>query len=176
MWLILFFRICLVGSFLFAVWKWGDWKNWKKYYPTVLFVMVVNLGASYITYHHGLWNYHQDQLVKTQSTVELINSFVMLPSSTFVFLSNFPVNRKLYQYGYILLWVLIFSSLEYIDKTIGGIYYSNGWLWQISTIFDIAMFSIIRLHHLSPLRAWLITLFLTGVILIVFNFGSAEMK
>lgn len=176
MWLIFLFRIGLVGIFLFAAWRWADWKGWKKYYPTVLFVMVVNLAASYITYHHTLWGYHPDPLIKTESTVELVNSFVMLPSSTFLFLSNFPEGSKLHQHVYILLWVVLFSSLEFIDKTLGGIYYSNGWAWQISALFDIVMFTIIRIHYLSPARAWLITLFFTGIILFVFNFGSVEMK
>ncbi len=43
---ILLFRICLFLLFLIAVFKTGDWKSWQKYYPTVLFVIVVNLVAS----------------------------------------------------------------------------------------------------------------------------------
>jgi hypothetical protein len=177
MWHILFFRIFLVLGFLFSAWRWGDWKNWEKYYPTILFVMVVNLFASFLTYHHALWNYTPDALVGTQTALELINSFVMLPSTTFVYLSKFPSYNKFCQYGYIVLWIAIYSGLEFIDHyVIKGIYYTNGWLWLTSTLFDCAMFSIIRLHHLHPFWAWLITLLLTAVILAVFNFGSAEMK
>lgn len=173
---ILLFRVCLILIFVLAVWRLGDWQNWRKYYPTVLFVMVINLGVSFITYHHILWNYSPDILIKTQSTVELVNSFIMLPAAVFTYLSRYPINNKFHQYGYILLWVVIFSGLEYVDTTLGGITYKNGWSWHMSSIFDIAMFSIIRMHHINPLRAWTITLVLTVVILVVFNFDSAEMK
>ncbi|HWR42258.1 CBO0543 family protein [Sporomusa sp.] len=177
MWLILLFRICLLGGILFVVWKWGDWKNRGRYYPTVLFIMTVNLAVCLITYHHTLWNYHPDALVKTQTTIELLNSFVMLPSTAFAFLSRFPYSSDaFYQYGYILLWALVFSTLEFIDKTIGGIYYEKGWSWEISTLFDCAIFLILRLHYVSPFWAWLITFVRTAVILVVFNFSSAEFK
>ncbi|GMB01229.1 CBO0543 family protein [Pelosinus sp. IPA-1] len=176
MWYILFFRIFLVFGFLLAVWKWGDWKNRENYYSTVLFIMVINLGASFLTYHHILWNYQPDALVKTQTTVELINSYVILPSATFIYLSNFPFNRKGRSNGYIALWILLFSSLELIDNVIGGMSYKNNWSWFCSSILDFAMFPIIRLHYESPLRAWIICLLITIIVLIVFDFSSAEMK
>lgn len=176
MWLILFFRVCLVLGFLLSAWRWGDWKGWEKYYATVLFVMVVNLAVSFITYHHILWNYSPDALVKTQTTVELINSFIMLPLATFLYLSKFPANNELYQYGYMIVWILIFSGLEFIDQTLGGISYKHGWSWLTSSIFDCAIFSIVRLHYLRPIYAWIATLVLTIVILALFNFASAEMK
>jgi len=175
---ILFFRFfVLLLGFVFSAWKWGDWKNREKYYPTVLFIMVVNLGASYLTYHYALWNYSPDTLVKTHTILEFINCFIILPSAAFTYLSKFPSNNKFHQFAYIALWVLIFSGLEFIDHyIIGGIYYTNGWSWLTSTIFDCAIFSILRLHHLNPLRAWIITFLLTAFILVIFNFGFAEMK
>jgi len=176
MWHILFFRLCLVIGFLLATWRWGDWKDREKYYSTVLFIITVNLGASFITYHHILWNYNPDVLVKTQTTVELINSFVMLPSTAFIYLSKYPSHNKLYQYGYIILWISIYSGLEFIDHSLGGISYKNGWSWLASSIFDCALFPILRLHYLKPLWAWIITFLLTAVILVLFNFASAEMK
>lgn len=173
---ILAFRIFMFMIFILAAWRFGDWKNRAKYYPTVLFVMVVNLAASFITYHHALWYYNPDALVRTQTALELINSFVMLPSATFIYLSRHPLTDNGRCFGYMLLWVGIFSSFEYMDKTIGGIAYKNGWSWQISTLFDIAMFSIIRVHYTRPFWAWLACLVITAIILIVFNFESAEMK
>lgn len=177
MWNFLFFRVCLLSGFLFAAWKWGDWKNWEKYYPSILFAACVNLFATVLTYHHSLWNYRPDVLVSTQTVIELINCFLILPSTAFIYLSNFPTTNKIHQYTYMLLWVFIYAGLEYIDHyIINGIYYTNGWSWLASAIFDIIMFYIIRIHHLRPLWAWLITLLFTGIILTIFNFWSAEMK
>ncbi|MDF2570669.1 MAG: hypothetical protein K0R55_2273 [Sporomusa sp.] len=175
--LVFVFRVCLLLLFLIAALKFGDWKNWQKYYPTILFIMVINLVASYLTYHHTLWNYDRDILVKTHTTVEFINALVLLPAVAFTFLSKFPVSTKFYQYGYIALWVLIFSSLELIDHyVVGGISYENGWTWPSSFIFDIAMFSILRLHHLKPIWAWIASALMTVIIFILFNFTSGEFK
>jgi len=177
MWLVLLFRICLFIGFLYAVWKWGNWKNWEKYYPTALFMMVVNLSANFLTYNHPFWNYSPDVLVNTQTTLELISCFVILPSTAFIYLSQFPSNSKINEYGYIVLWVLIYSGLEFMDHyLIKGIYYTNGWSWLSSTIFDFAIFSILRLHYLRPFWAWIVTILLAAAILMAFNFDPAKMK
>ncbi len=70
----------------------------------------------------------------------------------------------------------MYSIVELLDHTIGGISYQHGWSWQFSTLFDYAIFSIIRIHYTKPVWAWGITFLLGAGILTVFNFGSAEMK
>lgn len=175
--LILAFRICLLISFLVAVYKLADWKNWQKYYPTILFVMVLNLFASFITYHHALWCYNPDFLVKTETVVELANSFIMLPATAFIFLSKFPDSRQLYQCSYILLWVGLYAGLEFLDHYIvGGISYKNGWSWPTSGIFDVVIFSTIWLHYLRPVWAWIISLAVLAIILFSFDFLLGEFK
>lgn len=174
----LIWRICFLVSFLYSAWRWGDWKNWQKYYPTVLFTMVINLAISFITYHHVLWKYNADALVTTQTVVEIINVFFLLPAATFIYLSRFPNSSSfMYQGSYIALWVVLFGSIEFIAHyIIGSISYDNGWAWPISVFFDVAMFSILRIHYLRPAFAWFITILLSIIILSVFNFSSAEIK
>jgi hypothetical protein len=173
---ILIFRIVWLLTIIIALFFLGDWKNLNKYYPTMLFVMVVNLSSSLLTYHHVLWDFTSDYLVKTSTVVEMLNSYIALPSTAFIFLSNYPSSRNNLQYAYIALWVLIYSMVELIDFIVGGISYQNGWSWQISTLFDFALFSFTRIHYLRPLWAWALTFLLGAIILILFNFGSAEMK
>lgn len=172
------FRICLLSLFVIAAFKLGDWKNWQKYYPTVLFVAVQNLASSFLTYHHVLWQYNDDILVKSQTTMELLNAFALLPVVTFVFLSKLPFHKsKTYQYCYIALWVLIFSSLEFsAHYIVGSLSYDHGWSWQASTIFDIGMFSIIRMHFIRPIWAWGLNLIMVTVILIKFGFIDGQFK
>ena len=175
--MLLAFRVCLVMAFIVAVLKLGDRQNWQKYYPTILFVMAINLAASYLTYHHILWYYNPDILVKTSTTVELINSFVMLPSTAFIYLSRFPAGSRLNQYSYIVFWVCIYSTLEFLDHYIfNGISYKHGWSWSSSVIFDFAIFTIIRLHYLRPAWAWGVSLIVATVILSMFDFLQGEFK
>lgn len=171
------FRVFFLLAFLVAALKLGDWKNWQKYYPTILFVMAINLGASLLSYHHVLWDYNPDTFVKTATTVELINSFIMLPATTFVYLSKFPTQYKLTQYSYMLLWVTIYGVLEFIDHYImKGLSYKHGWSWSTSVIFDVAMFAILRLHYLKPIWAWGASLVVAIVIIIMFDFFTGEFK
>jgi hypothetical protein len=173
---ILIFRIILLSSFIIIAYTLGDWNRIEKYYPTILFAMVVNMTVSFLTYHHILWHFNPDYLVKTYTLVEMLNSYIVLPSTVFVFLSKLPSSSNILQYVYIGLWIIIYSLIELIDYTIGGISYQHGWSWQISTMFDSAIFSILRIHYTRPIWAWGITFLLGAVILTVFNFSSAEMK
>jgi len=173
---ILIFRLVFLLAIMIALFFFGDWKNLKKYYPTMLFVMVVNLTVSLLTYHHVLWNFPPDYLVKTNTVVEMLNSYFALPATVFIYLSNFPSSKTTHQCVYMTFWVLIYSVIELIDYIIGGITYQNGWSWKISTLFDFAIFSFTRIHYSRPLLAWILTFFLGTIILILFNFDSAEMK
>ncbi len=57
------FELVLAMWCLFASWRWGDWKNIEKYYPTFLYVTVGSLMYEVIALSHfHLWklnvNYH----------------------------------------------------------------------------------------------------------------------
>jgi hypothetical protein len=47
----------IIGSFLWilATWKWGDWRNWKKYQSTILYMIVFSLLFDVLTYNHSLF-------------------------------------------------------------------------------------------------------------------------
>ena len=176
MWQILLFRVLLLSGFLFAVWKWGDWRNWRKYYPSMLFVSVVNLTVAFLLYHHPLWLFKPDILASTHTVVELFNAYLVLPATTLLFLANLPAGGRGRQYAYLGFWVLIYGAIEGIDSILGGISYYNGWSYSYSVIFDCVMFAIIRIHYEKPLLAWLISMLFTVFIVFVFDIFSAEMK
>ena len=170
------FRIALLACLFLAVWRWGDRRRWRRYYPTLLFVMVVNLAVAFITYHHPLWDFNADALALSETTVELLNTFVSLPANTLIYLSNYPAAGPVRQVRYILAWVLLFAAIEAADTLVGGITYFNGWSLGHSALFDCVMFPIIRLHHVRPPLAWLASLAVALYILVAFGFFSAEMK
>jgi len=177
MWLILFFRLSLLSVFLMAAWKWGDWRNWQKYYSSMLFVAFVDMSAAYIFYHHPLWIFGPDAFVHTETVVQFINTYLVLPATTLVYLSKFPSTGRGHQCAYIFMWVLIFGALEFIDHTIiGGISYGNGWSLRTSVFFDFAMFTTIRIHYTRPLLGWLAALVGAIIILAIFGGWSAEIK
>ncbi|WP_223292278.1 hypothetical protein [Salipaludibacillus neizhouensis] len=54
-WYIPFF---FTASLLILTGCFGDWGNWRKYYPTILFIVLVCLFAYALTYDQPLWLYH----------------------------------------------------------------------------------------------------------------------
>jgi hypothetical protein len=177
MWENLIFRGSFLIGLTLAVWKWGDWKNWRDYYHSLLFVMVVNLSARLLCYLHPLWIFNPDALVTTLTVAELINTYTVLPATVFVYLSKFPKDGAMRKCVHILMWVGIYGGLEYIDtKQIGSISYANGWSVYHSVVFDVFMFIILRIHHVRPIWGWFFTLIVASFIVMKFGFLSAEMK
>lgn len=39
--------------------KLGDWKNWEKYYSTILFFILSSVTCVILTYNHPLWMTYQ---------------------------------------------------------------------------------------------------------------------
>lgn len=177
LWLILLFRVCLVGGFLLAAWRWGDWRRWEVYYPTMLFTVTVSLFASYVSYHRPLWIFNPGALVRSHTGVELVSTFMIMPATVLIYLSNFPAGGRLPQGLYVLAWAALYAALEAIDTLlVGGISYANGWSLAHSCLFDCVMFPIIRLHHWRPLWGWLAALAVAAYVLTAFGFWVAEMR
>lgn len=172
----LIFRTGLLLGFLFAAWRWGDWRNWRNYYPTMLFTMLVNIMASYLAYHHLLWVFTPDHLIKTHTVLNLFNTFTILPLTTFLFLSHLPRTTLLKQCYYIILWILLYGIIEAVDQQQGGITYLHGWSLWWSVLLNCAMFPILAIHRHHPLIAWLITLLVAWLVIINFNFLTAEIR
>lgn len=166
----------MVGSFLFAAWRWGDWRRWQVYYPTMLFAVAVDLFAAYVSYHRPLWIFNPDALVRSHTGVEIVSTFVMMPTTVLVYLSNFPPAGRARQAAYMLAATALYAVLETADMATGGISYANGWSLWCSYLFDGAMFPIFTLHHARPLYGWLATLAMAAYILMAFGFWGAEMK
>ncbi len=175
-WAELMFRVGMTGGFALAAWRWGDWRHWRDYYPTALFAMTVNLFVALVTYHHDLWIFKPDALVKSETVLETANTLVTLPLTVFIFLSRFPAAGQGRPGLYVLAWIALYAALETIDTVIGGIDYANGWSLGWSLVFDCMMFPLLILHHRWPLLAWLATLAVAAYVLAAFGFLTAEMK
>ncbi|MDF2675115.1 MAG: hypothetical protein K0R09_3384, partial [Clostridiales bacterium] len=81
-------RLILASASIISAYKWGDWKNWKRYYPTMLFFGMGDL--IYFSFFHNklLWAFTPSLLVR--SINELFIIFTVFFSTTLLFLSNFP--------------------------------------------------------------------------------------
>lgn len=129
----------------------GAIKHWQKYYATVLFVSFSNLLYNLICKDYLTWSFHPDFLLN-RTSVEVLNSLVLLPSVTILYLYFFPKDAQKV-YIYYLGWIALFFTAEYIWFLYSRISYHRGWNLVWSIVFYFAMFLVIRLHHTSRAKA-----------------------
>jgi hypothetical protein len=145
-------------GFVTAALIWGDWRNWQKYYSTILFTYVVNLVELVLTYNYTLWRFHDSLpgLPNHVPTVFVI-LFINFTSSILIFLGRFP-HRKWQQLLWTLLFIAINSLLEWIALPTHHITYDHGWTFGWSVAINCLMYLILRLHYTRPPLAWAVTL------------------
>ncbi|OPX89985.1 MAG: hypothetical protein A4E53_01200 [Pelotomaculum sp. PtaB.Bin104] len=165
------YRIIVLALFIFIAWRWGDWKNLNRYYPTILYFIICSLLYSVLLDNHLLWKHEPvpplNNILSNHKTIILFNTFTRFPATCFVYLSNYPNGKK--QYLYIVLWVIIYAIIELITLKQNGISYHNGWNFSYSILFDIAIFSFLRLHYLRPTLTWVLSLIFIIFIFIAFD-------
>ncbi|AFC28377.1 hypothetical protein PM3016_1452 [Paenibacillus mucilaginosus 3016] len=137
---------------ILAAWRWGDWKNWKLYHPSMLYITAGSYLYEYLTKDQTMWKFHPDYLYNQTVTV-VVYAIVTMPLSVLIFLSRYPkaLGKKVFHYG---IWIGIYIIGEWFLLRMGRISYQHSWSLWYSLLFDIMMFPMIRLHHKRPLVAY----------------------
>ncbi len=159
--------------FIFCCWKWGDWKNWKVYYPTILYVILVDFLTNFLTAHYPLWEFNYKIVNHTLSDIFI--AFTVFPSTVILFLSHYP-RKPIRQAFHILLWAGLYILLEALCTWQGLFLAQNGWNLWWSSGFDVMMFVMIRLHYQKPLLAWPISAALITVALYILKLPIGTMR
>ena len=150
------FRIILFTTFIYTTYKWSDWRNWRLYYPSVLFFIICSLLYNLLYYNYPLWKFEPlpiiERLLPNNTLISITVSFTIFPCTTLLYLSHLPKGKK--ELIYMLTWVLFYTLIELISIPCQAISYHNGWHLGYSIIFNIITFSILRIHHKRPLVAW----------------------
>ncbi|MBL4953116.1 CBO0543 family protein [Neobacillus sp. OS1-32] len=144
---------------LFAFFKWGDLKNWHKYYPTYLFFLLGDFLYLYLLSDcYPMWKYNpqgiDENIGLTNAHVSFSIMAIKYPTTTFIYLSKFP-EKRIKQILYITGWVLLYIANELVDNFFNLIKYYNGWNLAWSILFNVVMFITLRVHYTRPWLAWL---------------------
>jgi uncharacterized membrane protein YoaK (UPF0700 family) len=166
-------RIIPICIFLISAYRWGDWKEWKKYYPTMLFFSMGDLIYIAIFHDKRLWKFPTNFLVP--SLDELVLIFLIFFPTTLLFLTNYP--KKLYsKIIYIVVWIALYMFIEVVDLITGIIEYSNGWNLWWSLLHNTIQFPLIALHHRKPVLTWIIALIFLAIMMNIFNVPFTVVK
>ena len=152
--------------FIIICYKFGDWRNWKQYYPTILYFMIGDLVFHVLSDPKWLWAYGAWPF-----TIHITSLFVMTsiyPCIIILYLTFFPKTLKK-QIFYILCCVALLTLYEYIAFLFNAFHYYNGWNLLYSAIFDCILFPMLYLHYKRPLLVWPISYALTFGFMLLFK-------
>ncbi|MCA1030771.1 hypothetical protein LCL95_07055 [Bacillus timonensis] len=168
---ILYSIVWIIASF-----KLADWKNWRLYYPTILFSVVGDLLYEFISYNYPMWKMLENGLPYKAIPILLL-ALIGMPLSTFIYLSNYPEKSSFWKKGlYVSLFVIVFVILEYFSVKFGAISYHNDWNLGWSTLFVIVMFIIMRIHYRNPAIALTLSIVFSLTLAAIFNLSFDKMK
>jgi hypothetical protein len=153
--------------------KLGDWRNWKKYYPTTLFFILSNAVCIDLTCNHPLWLYKPT--VINETFTDLFISITAYPSTVMMFIPHFP-KEKIKILLHISLYAAVYTAAEFMAVKLGSFTYHNGWNIWCTVIFNFLLFPILMLHYKKPLCAWLIALIAPHVLFFIFKIPYSVVK
>jgi hypothetical protein len=164
--------------FIFSAIKWGDWKNWRLYYPTYLFLMVGDLVYQFLFFKHSMWEYvpyGSDVNWATHTHIAFLIMLVKYPATILIFLGKMPttLSKKII---HILVWSLIYVINEFTDLKIGTIIHDHGWNLWWSAFFNLVMFTTLAIHYKKPLVAWVISFIYATFLWNVFDISPDILK
>ncbi|MDN3015742.1 hypothetical protein PH210_05910 [Paenibacillus sp. BSR1-1] len=167
-------RLLLSAIFILACWRWANIKNWKQYYPTILYAVVLQLlYRFFVDGDYFLWKIEDDIFLLNETFSFLIITFVIFPCSVFLFLSRYPkhwMKQILYLAGWGALSVMIETGMFLFER----VTYHNGWNYWWSMAFDLTMYPMIRFHDVKPIPAWIVSFLMTAFYVIYFNVPLPE--
>ena len=75
--------------YLIAGYKWGDWRNWKKYYPTILFFILGDFLYNFLLYKESMWLFH-DLILPNHTTITILAMVISYTATVLIYLGRFP--------------------------------------------------------------------------------------
>jgi hypothetical protein len=165
----MFLIIVGIGT-LFSAWKWGDWKNWRQYLPSIQYFIIGDMLYNLFTWNYPLWVYpNPPNIFPNHLSNNLFIMFVLYPSTLLILLYRFPKNNFIKQFLYILVWIVLWLIFEYFMVYLGLCVYSNGWSYTWSIIFVFMMVPMLVLHYKRPLWAYILSVPITVFLLYWFK-------
>ena len=157
-----------IVSFLAGL-KLGDWKNFKKFYPTILFLIIGDMLYNLFTFNSPMWSYNKSWFLQNHLLNNLWIMITVYPATVIIYLSHFP--KKLNeQIKCIIFWVCLYVVLELIGLHFFNIIeHYNGWNMWWSLLMDIILFVMLFIHYKQPLLAWGLSIFIIIFFLKVFD-------
>jgi hypothetical protein len=162
--------LCII--YAAACFKWGAWRQWREFYPTILYVIIGDMAYNFVFHDYSLWIYDG---IFSHTTSDVLAAFALFPSIVILFLTHWP-KKRLWQVLYVLVWAGVNTILEYISVAFGVFRYEHGWgcWWSLGLL--VIAFIMMRLHYKKPLLAWPISAALGLATALAFGLPIGSLK
>lgn len=161
-------------TWLSALLIWGDYKHWQKYYSTILFFVFGDLLYLHLLHdHYPMWRLVPRGVDYDIGIRPMHITFsiwlIKYPATVMIYLYKFPNGSFLRKFSYIGMWVGIYAVNELIDLRLNLIKYYNGWNFLWSIVFNLCMFTILRIHYKKSLWAWACSILFMTILWVIFD-------
>ncbi|TLS53805.1 hypothetical protein FE782_00120 [Paenibacillus antri] len=154
-----------------CAWRWGDWRNWRTYLPTIHYFIIFDLLYNLFTWNHRLWEYPSPpNLLPNHLTMNLFIMFIFYPSFILIYLYRYPEGSSVAaRVKYVLSWAALWAVWELCMNALGQCVYRHGWNFGWSAAFLLVMIPMLRLHYKNPLAAYALSIPITVFLLLWFQ-------
>lgn len=148
--------------------KRGDWRNWKQYQSSILYVIATDFLYNFLCYHYSMWEYAPNLIFSTHTATTLFYAITIHPCVVILYLNNYP-NGKRRQVAWVLFWIMIYAVIEWIELKMGILVYHHGWSILWSCALMSAALLLIRTHQHKPLWAYGASIAITALLVLLFH-------
>ena len=152
-----------------AAWKWADWSRFVEFRATIYIFILGDFLYNLLVKDDKLWIFVSPNLHVSHEILTVVTSFFTAPFAIMLFLSNYPAKSLLKQFGFILLFIGIYSIHEWIALRAGIFDHDNGWNLWWSLLINALAFPFLRLHQLKPVLAIFVFLLCTVGFSVLFD-------
>ncbi|WP_240687981.1 CBO0543 family protein [Pseudalkalibacillus hwajinpoensis] len=143
---------------IFFAYKFIDWSQWRKQYPTILFFIAANLTYNFLYFNHTLWAFRGVTAEWiNHSIINMAFTFFICPVGLIIYLQRFP-KKRINQITYIAIWAGFYTLLETLFAYKGLYVYDNGWNGWLNIPLNTILFVMIYIHYRSPVKALIISI------------------
>lgn len=122
----MYLLLVIIVWVLFA-WRFIDWTQWRRQYPTVLFFMLANFLYNYFYYNHTLWAFRGITAEwLNHSIINFAFTFIICPAGLVIFLQRMPKSKS-NRIFYFAVWIGFYTALEWLFSMKGMYVYDHGW-------------------------------------------------
>ncbi len=164
--------ITLALVYAAACFKWGAWRRWREYYPTILYAIIGDLAYNFVFHDHTLWLYDS---FFNHTTMDMIAAFFLFPTIVILYLTYWP-STPVKKVLYVLAWAAVNTLCEYVSVQLDMFKYDHGWSVLWSFVLLVGAFVMMRVHYKKPLLAWPISMVLGFATAFIFRLPFETLK